>query len=132
MKTDCDFDTWNEVKKDTNFTRDTSKIFFKEQEIWWCYIGINIGYEEDGKGERSLRPVLILRKFGPHTFAALPLTTTDKKHPYHVRCDAGDGRSRQAIISQIKTIDIRRLHEKITFVQQEPFSIIRKAIRELF
>jgi mRNA interferase MazF len=132
MKTDHDFDRWNEVKKATNSTRDISRIFFKEQEIWWCYLGTNIGYEEDGKGEKSLRPVLVLRKFNQYTFIGLPLTTSIRKSLFHIQCEANDGRFRQAIISQLKAIDIRRLHERITFVRQESFSIIRKSVRELF
>jgi len=132
MKTDENFNRWNEVKKITNAKDDTSHTFFKEQEIWWCYWGTNVGYEEDGKGDKSMRPVLVIRKFSPHTFVGLPLTTSNREHPYLIRCDAGDGRFRQAIISQLRTIDIRRLHEKITFVGQESFALIRKAVRELF
>ena len=132
MKTDYDFDRWNEVKKMTNAIHDVTHIFFREQEIWWCYLGTNVGYEEDGKGDKSLRPVLVLRKFSPHTFVGLPLTTSNRKHAYLVHCDANDKRFRQAIISQLRVIDIRRLHEKITFVGRESFSVIRKAVRELF
>lgn len=38
-----DFDGWNEKKK--KIGEDVCNIYFKEREIWWCSIGINIGYE---------------------------------------------------------------------------------------
>lgn len=38
-------------------------VYFREREIWWCSVGINIGDEEDGKNNLFERPVLILKKF---------------------------------------------------------------------
>ena len=39
------------------------KPLFKEGEIWWCSIGLNVGDEEYGKGPFFQRPVLIFKKF---------------------------------------------------------------------
>ena len=46
------FDDWNKIKKDI----EKSKIdkVFHTQEIWWCSIGINIGFEEDGKNNNLI------------------------------------------------------------------------------
>ena len=132
MKTSNDFDNWNEVKKAAHASHDTGDIFFREHEIWWCYIGVNIGHEEDGKGGKSLRPILILRKFTQDTFIGLPLTTSEKRHQFIVRCDSEDGVFRQAIVSQLRTIDVKRWYKNITLVSQESFSLIRKTVRELF
>ena len=43
-----DFDQWNIKKK----KHDTSKryLFFKEGEIWWCSLGVNVCEEVYGKG----------------------------------------------------------------------------------
>ena len=127
-----DFDIWNEEKKIINIREDTSQIFFKEQEIWWSYLGLNVGYEQDGKGEGFLRPILVLKKFNKDTFVILPLTTKTYKRDYLMHCPSLDGMFRQANISQLKTLDIKRLHERITFVPQESFMEIRKAVRNLF
>ena len=127
-----DFDTWNEDKKTINIREDTSQIFFKEQEIWWSYVGLNVGYEQDGKGKGFLRPILVLKKFNKDTFVVLPLTTRTYKRDYLVLCPSLDGIFRQANITQLKTLDIKRLHERITFVPQESFMEIRKAVRNLF
>lgn len=55
-----DFDNWTQIKKGLDTEH---KIpFFNEREIWWCSLGVNIGYEIYGKGYVFSRPVLILKK----------------------------------------------------------------------
>lgn len=39
-----------------------SAVKFNEREVWWCAIGVNVGYEIDGKGKDFARPVLVLKK----------------------------------------------------------------------
>ena len=53
-----DFYAWNEKK----ICLDQSKKYRhpREQEIWWCSIGLNVGTEIYGKGEDFARPVLII------------------------------------------------------------------------
>ena len=41
-----DFDSWNEKKKILN-NNDVS--FYHEREVWWCSLGVNVGYEQNGK-----------------------------------------------------------------------------------
>jgi mRNA interferase MazF len=127
-----DFDTWNEEKKVINVRQDTPQMFFKEQEIWWSYIGLNVGYEQDGKGDGFVRPILVIKKFGSDTFVALPLTTKTRTRSYLVPCTSLDGVFRQANITQLKTLDVKRLRDRITFASQESFVEIRKAVREIF
>ena len=55
-----DFDSWNRIKKKTH---GSSRVKYpKEGSVWWCKLGLNIGDEEDGKGDYFERPVLILKK----------------------------------------------------------------------
>ncbi len=42
------FMVWHEVKSDIDAKE--SKTFFHEREVWWCSLGLNIGFEQDGKG----------------------------------------------------------------------------------
>lgn len=42
-----DFDAWNEYKKELEIKNQT--ILYKEGEIWWTSIGVNIGNESCGK-----------------------------------------------------------------------------------
>ncbi len=71
-----DHDGWDKFYKKLEGFGDGP--FFKEREIWWVSIGINIGHEEDGKGEQYSRPVLILKKFNKYTFSGIPLSTTKR------------------------------------------------------
>lgn len=127
-----DFSAWIKQKGLINSRTDHEKLFFREQEIWWCSIGANVGFEEDGKGKKYLRPILILRKFNQNTFVGLPLTTVNVSNKYVLRCDSEDCVFRKAILSQIKMIDSRRLGWRITTVSKPSFDIIRKAVRNLF
>ena len=60
-----DFDSWAEVKKKIHEKGFNS--YFKERDVWWCRLGVNIGDEEDGKGNSFLRPVLVIKKFNRRT-----------------------------------------------------------------
>jgi hypothetical protein len=40
-----DFDAWNTNKKIIH-TKHTNKLYHK-QEIWWCSLGVNVGFEQD-------------------------------------------------------------------------------------
>ena len=55
------FDEWNVNKKEID-SREI-RVNFSERDVWFIEMGINVGFEQDGKGEDYLRPVLILKKF---------------------------------------------------------------------
>ena len=72
-----DFQKWHTKKTEIERSNDI-RIFFHEREVWWCTIGSNVGFEQDGKGEKFARPVLIFKKFNKEIFWALPLSTKIK------------------------------------------------------
>ena len=76
-----DFNTWNDVKKKIELRKNLP--LFKEREIWWCGIGMNIGFEIFGKGQEFYRPVLVLDKHNRHTFFGLPLGSARKENSIH-------------------------------------------------
>ncbi|MCB9811044.1 MAG: hypothetical protein H6779_04545 [Candidatus Nomurabacteria bacterium] len=55
-----DFKKWNIIK--TKLDAKTSHRTFKERDIWWCSLGVNVGHEENGKGGVFNRPVLVVKK----------------------------------------------------------------------
>lgn len=57
-----DFDAWNENKKRLHVEGE-NKLYHK-QEVWWCSLGVNVGFEQDGTGIDGQRPVLILKSMG--------------------------------------------------------------------
>ena len=123
-----DFDGWNKKKKETDVG---SPQFYTVREIWWCRLGVNIGTEQDGGGQ-FLRPVVILRGFGPSACCVAPLTTSSRKHS--VRFSVGEikGKEASANLSQLRVVDTRRLIEKVGFLDRIIFAELRKAVRNLF
>ena len=102
--------------------------FYHEREIWWCSIGLNVGFEADGKGNSFARPVLIIKDFNHATFWCLPVTTHIKKGAYHVNVDLDDGILRQVVLSQLRVLDAKRLRRKIGVIDEKAFYEIKTAI----
>ena len=126
-----DFKTWSEQKEVIDYQIKNNEIYFREGDIWWSRLGANIGFEQDGKGESFSRPILILKKFNPFIFWAIPLSTKFKNNPYYVGCVSQKGEKRMAIISQIRLMSVKRLTDKIGVVKEVSFKTIRKAVKDL-
>lgn len=118
------FEGWGKLKERIDTYR-TIPIFH-EREIWWCSIGMNIGYEIYGKGDIFTRPVLIIKKFSPFTFLCLPLSTKLKTNEYYYPITF-NGETRRVIFDQAKTLDGRRLAEFIARLPENQFDKIKKA-----
>ncbi len=124
-----DFDRWTILKK---MTQAEAGRLYTVREVWWCKLGVNIGSEQDGKGENFLRPCVIVRGFGADTCLVLPLTTSVKNHPLRVPVGLVDGKEARANLSQLRLIDTRRLVEKVGFLEKDTFLILIKRVRDLF
>ena len=122
------FDEWNSVKKKTDLT-ENNPIFY-EREIWHCKIGLNIGFEQNGKGADFSRPVLIVKKFNTKIFLGIPLTKKEKTGKYYYNFENSIGKS-TAILSQIKLTDSCRLINKIAYISKHEFDIIKHKIRTI-
>jgi len=119
-----DFDKWNEKKKLVNSRED--RLYFKEGDIWWVNLGINIGFETDGKGEGFERPVLIIKKYNKYSFLAIPLSTSKKRNDYLVSLGEVDNKEAIAVLSQMRNIDSKRLINKIGFVSEVLLGEVKK------
>lgn len=123
-----DYGFWMKVKKETN-NLNLRPPWYKERDIWICNLGENIGFEEDGKGKKFVRPVLILKVFNKYFCYVVPLSTTKKRGKYFYPFDGKTGKISVALLSQSKSIDFLRLRKKIGFVSKEDFN---KIIENLF
>jgi len=121
-----DFDVWNAQKKKLN--TDTRKKFCHVREVWWCSFGVNVGFEEDGKGSDFRRPVLVLRGFNEHIFLGVALTSKKKSGKYYFPLGVIGDREACAILSQIKLFDARRLISKIGVLNQGTFIKLKSAL----
>ncbi len=124
-----DFDEWNEKKK---ITQNENPRLYTVREIWWCRLGVNIGTEQDGKGEWFVRPVVVLRGFGPGACLVVPLTTSKRKHKLRIEIGEIDGKLARANLSQIRVVDTKRLERKIGFLNKDIFAELRKSAKTLF
>lgn len=126
-----EFDQWNTKKKSIDEQSDTESIYFREADIWWCCLGVNIGNEQDGKGKPFSRPVLIVKKFNQFVFWAVPLSTKLKDNPYYVECLCSDGIMRAGMISQLRLVSSKRLTDKICVANENSFYTIKSRIKGL-
>ena len=127
-RTPKDFSEWHGVK--THIQEDIYEERFPDYcEIWWAHLGLNVGFEQDGKGFKFKRPVLIIRRLTKELFLTLPLTTKNKQNYFYVPCPAEDGFFRMAILSQARVLDIHRLVERITKIERAELQKIKQAIR---
>ena len=101
------------------------------RELWWCRIGVNIGSEQDGKGDEYSRPCLILRGFGPDACLVVPLSTSPREHPLRIAVGEVEDKEARANLSQMRVIDTRRLVRKIGFLDKNAFDHIRKAAKAI-
>ncbi len=124
-----DYDLWNTLKKGLNGR--TSMPEFSERDIWWCSLGLNVVYEEDGKNENFERPVCVLRKFNKEIFIGLPLTSTRKDSPYYFphKLHDTDG---AILLSQGRLMSAKRLERKLGTVGRGKFKELREQYRNLF
>ena len=106
-----DFDTWNKIKKSVHGGE--NKLYI-ERDIWWCNLGLNVGFEQDGSGKSYERPVVVIRGFSRQVCLVAPLTTSPKKNKYYFKLGKVIGdKSSSAIISQLRLIDTKRLFRKV-------------------
>lgn len=124
-----DFQKWHTQKEGIDINGD--RPFFHEREVWWCSVGLNVGFEQDGKGEHFSRPVLVFKKFNKEVFWALPLSTKIKVSKFYYPVDLNDRVNRVAILSQIRLIDAKRLIHKVGVASEQNYTEIQKAVVRL-
>jgi len=124
-----DFDKWNEKKKSLHATG--KEPFSHEREIWWCALGVNIGFEQDGSGEEYRRPVVVVKGLSKQTCLIVPLTTSLNQHPLRIKIGLVDDKEASALLSQIRVVDTKRLVRKIGTLEKQRFNAIKLKLQEL-
>lgn len=104
---------------------------FSERDIWWCSLGLNVGYEEDGKNDDFERPVCVLRKFNKSVFIGLPLTSALKDGPYYFPHTLHETAG-SIILSQGRLLSAKRLQRRLGRMSRGKFAELRKKYTDLF
>jgi mRNA-degrading endonuclease toxin of MazEF toxin-antitoxin module len=123
-----DFDSWIAHKKTIN---EAPGKLYSKRDIWWCSLGVNVGFEQDGTGKSYERPVVVLRGFSRAVCLVVPLTTSTKENKYHVALGDIDGKPAAAIISQIRLVDTKRFIDKIGMLDKVKFEEMKNAVKAL-
>ena|SRR3989344_5253685 len=121
-----DFDKWNANKK-TLHNKNTFH-FYHEREIWWCSLGVNVGFEQDGTGKNFDRPVIIIRGFNKNTFFGIGLTGKKKLGKYYFYLGKISGQDATAVLSQVRLLDTKRLVRKIETLDKTKFEELKLAL----
>lgn len=119
---------WYKLKADIEKNRKAPD--FSERDIWWCSIGANIGFEQDGKNSLFERPVLVVRKFNKDLFVGAPLTSVKKDNKFYHQITVANQAS-SVILSQHRTLSPKRLLRRIGRVGEEDYLVIVSKINSL-
>ena len=124
-----DFKKWHNKKSQVDEIE--KRPFFHEQEIWFCHLGVNVGFEQDGSGEDFQRPVVIIKKFNSEVCWIIPLSKTNKRNKYYFPFPFNEKITSVAIISQIRLLDAKRLSRKIGNIREKDFEGLINKIKAL-
>jgi len=124
-----DFWAWHKYKNKLNDNKE--RLNFNEKEVWFAAVGMNIGFEQNGKGLESLRPIIVLKKFNNGILWAVPTTSKYRDGKYYFRFQQRKGSFSTAILSQIRLIDSKRLDHRIGYINEKDFIEIKERIISL-
>ena len=124
-----DYEEWHRLKSEIEAKN--SMPFFREGEIWWCSLGLNIGTEEDGKNNLFERPVLVFHKFNKDMFFGLPMSSVKKFGKYDCSILLHN-RERTILISQMRTLSAKRLIRRIGRLRQKKFLRVIRVLNVFF
>lgn len=122
-----DFAGWNRLKQ--RLDAKTKPPFFNEGQVWWCSLGVNVGFEIYGKSCVYTRPVLILKKYSRQTFFGLPLSSKRKDRAAYYPIEFQNSKG-SLILDQGRTLDSRRLTERMGEFSEDTFRELKEVFRK--
>jgi mRNA-degrading endonuclease toxin of MazEF toxin-antitoxin module len=103
------------------------------REIVFAKMGVNIGFESDGKKE-FLRPVIILKKIGS-LYWVVPLTSKLKENIFHHTLKSVEFEEIEnsvVMLSQGRIVDKKRFTQKIGEISWKEYHEIQKKMKKLY
>ena len=123
-----DFRDWHREKGDLDEYKE--RPFFHAREVWFTSLGVNVGFEQDGRGKKFLRPIVVLKKFNNEVLWGVPLTKNPKKGKYYFSFKL-ENKASTAILSQIRLVDAKRLQYKIGDMLPSDFKELKRKLTQL-
>ena len=126
------YNNWNEIK--ITIENENIIVGFKERDIFYMNMGKNIGFEQDGKGENFVRPVVIIKGFNKNMFFGIPLSTKIKEGKFYYKFlfQKKDKLVENiALLSQMRLFSTKRLLNKIGVISKEDFIKMKNEFKSL-
>jgi mRNA interferase MazF len=123
------FDEWNNIKQKLH-NKKNKIIIPKNREIYWASIGVNVGFEQDGKGEIFSRPVLIVKRYSKNLFFGVPLSTQIKEGSFFYTFTLKNKQS-NALLVQARVYDTKRLENRIGMISKDDFQTLKIKLKDL-
>jgi len=130
------FNKWN-LEKQNLEKLDYEKFYVNQRDIYFTKMWINIWFEENWKND-FLRPVLVLKKIW-NLFFTVALTSKWKdNNPFYYKLNSPKfneenkkhENSSYCILSQVKVMDKKRFTDKIWYVKNDEFIVIKEKLKE--
>ena len=129
---DSQYNNWNEIKIAIEY--ENIIVGFKERDIFYMNMGKNIGFEQDGKGENFVRPVVIIKGFNKNMFFGIPLSTKIKEGKFYYKFQfqkKDELVENIALLSQMRLFSTKRLLNKIGVISKEDFIKMKNEFKSL-
>lgn len=129
---DSQYNNWNEIK--ITIENENIIVGFKERDIFYMNMGKNIGFEQDGKGENFVRPVVIIKGFNKNMFFGIPLSTKIKEGKFYYKFQfqkKDELVENIALLSQMRLFSTKRLLNKIGVISKEDFESLKNEFKSL-
>lgn len=123
------FSEWIKLKQGIHESK--RRRLFKEGEIWWCFIGENVGTEINGKSDLFLRPVLVFRKFGADGFLGIPLSSRMHEGIWYVSFIYRN-KYQCALLSQARVLSVYRLYDRFGRISRDDYCRILEGMSHLY
>lgn len=103
---------------------------YREGNIYWAYIGENIGMEQDGNKKFFTRPVLVLKGLAFSIFICVPISSKQKIGPYYepVQTEKVHG---VLLLNQIRVMDTLRLGDLLDVLPRRKLRKIKRKMSKL-
>lgn len=130
MKKDY-LEVWSEQKKEISEKEVTLSAFPKEGEVWMVVFGENIGFEQNGSGEKFIRPGLVIKRFNNQMFWVVPLSTKQKSFDFYFNFTDLDNNNVSVILAQMRLVSVKRFIRDMYIMESELFGKLLKSLHLL-
>lgn len=133
------FYNWFYKKLVLNYFKKWPK-YIKERQVWLCYLGKNIDWEQDGDLKTFVRPVLVVKSWwiNVNHITAIPLTTKEKLDKFSFKLEKEENTfldyDSYLMLDKIKTLSRKRFigYKPIWYVKDDDFIKIKNKLKKLY